>query len=344
MTRRRMVPTPPAVRRLALTSILACLVGVGLPLPPSALGRGCTDFCNGKVGLGVSLKGKLQRICVHDCKALRKGCRGLQRTDRQQCWNTAGACAAHCAQGWPQFDRAGRDGRLGCEVVCRDCYRQNLIGRCILGAGSGQQSSSCCTSEPGQGLPQCCGSGCCTIGQTCCGGGCVDTTADLENCGACGRPCAPNESCVGGLCSCCTQGTCPAPSEPPVYTLRTIVMFPGKVVETGVTVRCGARDEAGLCASPMVRCFRKDFQGERDETCSASVSLGLDNYITRANGAPFCMTASEICIPLSSCAVRLGTDFVQVHECEHCGALGPDCLFQQYEGCVCSENRIVCPR
>jgi hypothetical protein len=35
---------------------------------------------------------------------------------------------------------------------------------------------------------------------TACGGTCVDTTSDVNNCGACGRTCGPTSTCVAGTC------------------------------------------------------------------------------------------------------------------------------------------------
>jgi len=41
----------------------------------------------------------------------------------------------------------------------------------------------------------------CPTGKTSCGGACVDMSTDRNNCGTCGRVCAPGQSCVGSSCT-----------------------------------------------------------------------------------------------------------------------------------------------
>ena len=48
----------------------------------------------------------------------------------------------------------------------------------------------------------------CTAERTVCSGTCTDTTSDPASCGACGKACAPGESCVAGVCEVlCLAGT-----------------------------------------------------------------------------------------------------------------------------------------
>jgi glucosylceramidase len=48
----------------------------------------------------------------------------------------------------------------------------------------------------------------CPGGQVACGQRCLDVTADAMNCGGCGIPCAPDQTCQGGLCQCVSGTLC----------------------------------------------------------------------------------------------------------------------------------------
>ena len=43
---------------------------------------------------------------------------------------------------------------------------------------------------------------CCPSGDAVCGNSCVNLSTDNSNCGACGKTCAANETCVGRACTC----------------------------------------------------------------------------------------------------------------------------------------------
>lgn len=52
------------------------------------------------------------------------------------------------------------------------------------------------------------GAATCTGATTPCNGACVDTQRSVENCGTCGRACAPGEVCQAGSCALfCAGGT-----------------------------------------------------------------------------------------------------------------------------------------
>src|SRR6478736_3132258 len=42
----------------------------------------------------------------------------------------------------------------------------------------------------------------CAAVETACGHRCVDVASDAKNCGACGVPCAPEQTCEAGACRC----------------------------------------------------------------------------------------------------------------------------------------------
>jgi hypothetical protein len=70
-------------------------------------------------------------------------------------------------------------------------------------------------SAPGTDLCSCNGGSACAAGQTCCQSpaGCIDLQTDPQNCGACGRSCAPGLICSGATCRCTTDATCNAGSS-----------------------------------------------------------------------------------------------------------------------------------
>lgn len=73
----------------------------------------------------------------------------------------------------------------------------------VVGAGSAYRDAQmnacdCCGDET-------CSSGQCECqqGTTCCDGNCSDLQTDVNNCGACGNTCPPDEQCEGGQCTGC---------------------------------------------------------------------------------------------------------------------------------------------
>jgi hypothetical protein len=86
----------------------------------------------------------------------------------------------------------------GAALVCCPVGYRSLGGRFILPAGGG--GGLCCRED------KVCGSTCCGtnadpgIDQTCCNGTCVSLYFDPQNCGGCGRACAPGQRCNAGTC------------------------------------------------------------------------------------------------------------------------------------------------
>jgi hypothetical protein len=72
------------------------------------------------------------------------------------------------------------------------------------GCGHAGNLVSCDDGNPCTDPDACDGSGTCVgapTGRTNCSGSCVDLLTDPHNCGSCGVPCAPVETCVGGFCT-----------------------------------------------------------------------------------------------------------------------------------------------
>lgn len=86
---------------------------------------------------------------------------------------------------------------VGGKICCPPGYR-SLGGRLVVPAGGG--GGLCCRND------KLCGDTCCGtnadpgINQTCCNGKCVSLHFDSQNCGGCGRPCAPGQRCQSGTC------------------------------------------------------------------------------------------------------------------------------------------------
>ena len=107
-----------------------------------------------------------------------------------------GACGAE-----PEW--AGNTEQIGhCEFICRQCDGDDRREFCILDTvkpdGTPTKKADCC--DAGQ---TCCGGRCCDADDpytACCDGKCVDTRTNDEHCGACGNPCAANETCILGTC------------------------------------------------------------------------------------------------------------------------------------------------
>jgi hypothetical protein len=134
------------------------------------------------------------------------------------CHNEACNGGRVCAAGLRPCGGAG-GACLGCKNLTSDP------------ANCGACGTACTASQTCVGFPPQCKSAQstgCSGGLTLCPGGagapgaCVDTTADITNCGACGKNCSPGEYCVGSACTkyvpapgctACPCAACTAPTD-----------------------------------------------------------------------------------------------------------------------------------
>lgn len=99
----------------------------------------------------------------------------------QHC-TAARTCAAGC--------KGGVDCLSGECLPTHECAGCERDAECLPGrvCGSGLCADPCAGAAP------------CTGGRTCCGGRCVDTSYDVDHCGACDAPCAQPTFCGRGSC------------------------------------------------------------------------------------------------------------------------------------------------
>ncbi len=101
-------------------------------------------------------------------------------------------CAGTCRPAGPCMSA----GSGGCQTAGNFvCMSTNAV------CDASPRTSGPCTSPVG-GMCQSGGVCACTGGQTSCGGTCRTLMTDAQHCGACGRACAPGQTCAGGVCVC----------------------------------------------------------------------------------------------------------------------------------------------
>lgn len=132
-----------------------------------------------------------------------------------------------------------------------------------------------------------CGLLLCQPGESCCNYACIDTTSEIEHCGACGVACASGEQCVDGACVCgdtacasdqaCCDGTCQSLLADPAH--------------------CGG---CGLSCTSQTRCI----QGQ----CACVAAQG----------------SIELCTEGETCCPGLGCTALD-SDAENCGACGVTC-------------------
>jgi hypothetical protein len=127
----------------------------------------------------------------------------------------------------------------GCSNVLTD---PNNCGQCdlICPVGDTCQMGNCKAPASCNGGPVCMGT------DQCCATGCSDVETDPKNCGSCGHPCAPSDTCVGGTCTVPT--TC---NGGPACTGGQSCCPTGCVAENSDPSNCGG---CGIICSPGSTC------------------------------------------------------------------------------------------
>lgn len=174
---------------------------------------------------------------------------------------------------------------------------------CALAIFATTTLASACSSDDAS-QPSCTGPNCagtCEAGKTACGTTCVDVSADRLNCGACGKACADDQTCVAGECA-CNPGlaSCTGPGGPICSNVRSDrancgscghacngdeTCFGGTCVCPGASVTCG-----GTCTDPQTNnehCGATEGCGEGEG--SAGVACGPHFYCNAGS----CMTCAS---------------------------------------------------
>jgi hypothetical protein len=99
----------------------------------------------------------------------------------------------------------------------------------------------------------------CAAGQTECSGVCTSLSADNANCGACGRACAPGQSCSSGQCVCsgggvdCGAGCIDTQSDPAHCGTCGNACASGQICVSG-TCQCNDGNCSAGCVAGLVQC------------------------------------------------------------------------------------------
>jgi hypothetical protein len=201
------------------------------------------------------------------------------------------------------------------ECLASSAYQCEILGVsssvCING--------SCCRADYACGSQQCC-----EYGQTCCGSppACADLETDANNCGACGKQCTQDQSCLFGVCVC--RKSCP----------------PGWVQDPDTCVcscpqgqvSCGLND---VCCPPGSGCCGGECTPlDTPANCGAcGKQCGLEGMICQSGQCVCASNTPDVCP--SQCA-NLSDDS------ENCGICGLQCLPGQYcqaRVCTCLPSK-----
>ena len=167
----------------------------------------------------------------------------------------------------------------------------------------------------------------CPTGQTRCDLSCVDTAADGAHCGACGRRCAPGQSCVAGVCGCPFAG----------QTYCTGVGCINTATDVSNCGACGNRCAEGmLCSAGVCRCpSGQTLCGAACvDTSSSATHCGVcgracDGAIP--NAVSLCAAGSCVQVACRSgfgdCNAAAGCETNLATDANNCGACNTRCRF-----------------
>ncbi len=172
----------------------------------------------------------------------------------------------------------------------------------------------------------------CTGSQVACGAVCVDTAADPDNCGGCGKPCAPGDVCAGGTCSLFCGGGTTACGTACVATLSDPANCGGcgKACATGDACSKGACVAA--CAAGEANCGGQCIDPLRDNgycgatgSCTGASAGKVCPAGTACNGAGVC--AATCAAPETLCTPDGGAAYCadRQTDSDNCGTCGNKC-------------------
>jgi len=286
--------------------------------PQVGNGTGCSDLLTDAAncgGIGVSCGGEacMQGNCA---------CGGQLCPRGASC--VAGVC--QCAASM-----------VRCGDVCTDVSNdEDHCGSCGRRCGpAGTCISGQCECTPPQ--PPVCEAGLviCDVGAC---RACVDLSADMTNCGACGRDCNTHQTCVSGVCQCKTevcadpQVTCTSGGCSYCVVLATDMKNCG---------RCGAScdPDLGACTSGVCTCPGslvwsggrcRDLT--RDPSNCGGIGSSCRNDQQCSAGACVCRAGLEDCA--GQCVELVSND-------NNCGTCGHACTGAATGGDFCSQGVCV---
>jgi glucosylceramidase len=116
-----------------------------------------------------------------------------------------------------------------------------LIKQAALLLGWAALAAACSKNDPGGPARITC-----PLEQLACGQSCVDATSDPANCGGCGIPCFPGETCQTGVCVGPADAGAPDAGEPPPGTSLLVTSAPGAYWSTGAPITEAAAGTADV--------------------------------------------------------------------------------------------------
>jgi len=201
----------------------------------SQCGFACTtgDTCvNGNCTAPASCNGG--PVCTGLEQCCKSGCTDID-TDPANCGGCGMTCAAAdtCVGGLCKAPASCNGGPVctGSEQCCQSgCTNIDTDPANCGGCSQPCAAGDTCLGGVCQVPPTCNGGPVCTGGEKCCAAGCTNTSTDPKNCGQCGLPCVPGDTCVSGVCtapatcnggpacppgdSCCPSGCTDTTSDP----------------------------------------------------------------------------------------------------------------------------------
>jgi hypothetical protein len=246
------------------------------------------------------------------------------------------ACSpgATCCSGQGCFDLMNDPFHCGaCDKSCNP--GETCSGgqcRCVGGPGCGVGGLCCAAPDGCSTTGSCpCGPAPCAAPKICCGGSnCVDLTSSDQNCGACGKQCAPPLSCSNGACA-CKGKVCGATDQCCANGCANLANDPSNCGTCGKVCAAGESCQAGTCFCGGTQC--SSAQGCCGGACIDIVSdpmncggCGIRCRLGETCRAGSCSCAAgRACVGNETCCPESGC-FDLASDPAHCGSCGaPPC-------------------